>query len=148
MFHNCFLDKEFSYDEKKSDANQRTSSGNVLAIFLNTSGANLLTRSEYSPINQRIDARAAGTVTLSTIRTICLIISLYCSGYSTKQSNVDQKEQRKSSNFVLTLICNSFLITTTLSATMVSSFFDMSATNPFKQASVTSGILLAHRPMA
>ena len=66
---------------EQKNSTEQTSSGNVLAIFLNTSGANLLTRSEYSPINQRIDARAAGTVTLSTIRTICLIISLYCSGY-------------------------------------------------------------------
>jgi hypothetical protein len=27
-----------------------------------------------------MEARAIGTVTLSTIRTICLIISLYCDG--------------------------------------------------------------------
>lgn len=63
-----------------------TSSGNDFAIFLNTSGANLLIRSEYSPINQRIEARAVGTVTLSTIRTIRLIISLYSDGYSREKS--------------------------------------------------------------
>ena len=57
-------------------------------------------------------------------------------------------EKEKKTRIWFTLICKSFLMTTTLSATMVSSFFDINATSPFKHASVTSGILLAHRPMA
>ena len=80
MFYNSFLAERLVKWRKNKFEKKRTSSGNALAIFLKTSGANLLIRSEYSPISQRIDARAVGTVILSTIRTICLIISLYCDG--------------------------------------------------------------------
>jgi len=67
----------------------------VFAIFRSTSGAILGTRSLYSPINQMILARAMGTVIVSTIRDMWIMMSLW----------VDD------------CICNNFLITTTLSAT-------------------------------
>ncbi|PSN52888.1 hypothetical protein C0J52_02995 [Blattella germanica] len=70
----------------------------VLAILRRTSGAILGTRSEYSPRSHRIDALAWGTVMKSTNLAICIMMSL-CS---------------------LGCVCNSFLITTTLSATTAS----------------------------
>ena len=67
--------------------NRQTSSGKVFAIFLKISGANLLIRSEYSPISQRIEARAVEIVTLSIIRTICLIMSPCCVVYWEEENN-------------------------------------------------------------
>ena len=77
MFDNGFLKENIV---RRTVIECLTSSGKDLAIFRRTSGANLLIRSEYSPINQRMEARAVGTVTLSTMRTIRLIISPYCDG--------------------------------------------------------------------
>lgn len=54
---------------------QATSSTNDLAILRSTSGAIFGTFSLYSPINHKIDARAAGTVIKSKSLAICEIIS-------------------------------------------------------------------------
>lgn len=70
----------------------------VFATFRSTSGAIVDTNCEYSPSNHKIDALAWGTAMESINRAICLIISQWASGW----------------------FCNSFLITTTLSATTAS----------------------------
>lgn len=70
----------------------------IFAIFLRTSGAICGTRCEYSPSNHKMEARACGTLMLSANRAMCLMISVWAFG----------------------CVCNSFLMTTTLSATTAS----------------------------
>lgn len=54
---------------------------NVFANFRRTSGAIFGTFSQYSPISQRIDARAAATVMKSINFAICEMISKWSAAF-------------------------------------------------------------------
>ena len=99
---------------------------NSIAWEKNAKNSAQRTCSQYSPISQRMLALAMGTVIFPTSLAKCFKMSLCVVGWS----------------------CSSFLITQTLSPTTLSSRLLSSATSPLKQVSVTSAMVIAHRPMA